>query len=155
LGAIIDYFVPANLLGQLNGFSGKILMIAIGIPLYICASSTTPIAASLIMKGMSPGTALILLLTGPATNISTLVIMQKYIGKKGVILNAIAIAFMSLVISFLVDFLYSYYAWPLNFKISMIHDESHFGSWNHVISIILLLLLLKGLLANFKKGRKL
>jgi uncharacterized membrane protein YraQ (UPF0718 family) len=154
LGAVIDFFIPINVLGQLNGLSGKLLMIAIGIPLYICASSTTPIAASLIMKGMSPGTALILLLTGPATNISTLVIMQKFIGKKGVILNAIAIAVTALGISFFVDFLYSFYAWPLSYKILQAHDEGHFGNWNHLISIILFLLLLKGLYANFKSRKQ-
>jgi uncharacterized membrane protein YraQ (UPF0718 family) len=150
LGAAIDYFVPVNILGQLNGFSGKLIMIAIGIPLYICASSTTPIAASLIMKGMSPGTALILLLTGPATNISTLVVMQNYIGKKGVILNAIAIAVTALGISFLVDFLYQFYAWPINFKVSEIHEHGYFGNWNYLLSVTLILLLAKGLYANFQ-----
>jgi uncharacterized membrane protein YraQ (UPF0718 family) len=150
LGALIDFFVPISVLGQLNGLGGKLLMIAIGIPLYICASSTTPIAASLIMKGMSPGTALILLLTGPATNISTLVIMQNYIGKKGVILNACAIAMTALGISFLVDFLYRVYAWPLNYKILQVHNEDHFGNWNHLFSAVLLLILLKGLHANWQ-----
>jgi uncharacterized membrane protein YraQ (UPF0718 family) len=154
LGAMIDYFLPANILGQLNGFGGKILMIVIGVPLYICASSTTPIAAGLIMKGMSPGTAIILLLTGPATNISTLVVMQNYIGKKGVILNAISIAVVSLAISFLVDFLYRFYAWPLNFKIAEIHSEDHFGNWSQVTSVLLILLIFKGLYSNWKERKK-
>lgn len=154
IGAVIDFFAPVNIFAQMNGLAGKVLMIVVGIPLYICASSATPIAASLIMKGMSPGTAIIFLLTGPATNISTLLVMQKYIGKKGVILNTIAIAISALCISFLVDFLYQFYSWPLNYKILNTHNDNYFSIWNHLVSILLLLLLLKGLYANFKEGRQ-
>lgn len=154
LGAAIDFWLPLNLLQSFNGIGGKLLMIVIGIPLYICASSTTPIAASLVIKGMSPGTALILLLTGPATNISTLVVMQKYIGKKGVILNAIAIALTSLVISYIVDFLYSYFSWPIHFNVLNVSEDNYFAGWNNYLSIILIILLAKGLYANFKEKAK-
>ena len=64
LGAVIVYFVPESLFMQLSQTQGRLLIMAIGIPFYICASATTPIAAALIMKGMSPGTALLLLLFG-------------------------------------------------------------------------------------------
>ena len=139
-GAFIDFIVPPNFFESLSGWSGRLIILGIGIPLYICASATTPIAASLVMKGMSPGTSLLILLVGPATNISNLLVIAQYIGKKGVILNIIAIAGVALGMSFLVDYLYAMFAWPLNFNI---HAHAHEGSsWLELsltISFIILL----------------
>ncbi len=139
-GAFIDFIVPPNFFESLSGWSGRLIILGIGIPLYICASATTPIAASLVMKGMSPGTSLLILLVGPATNISNLLVIAQYIGKKGVILNIIAIAGVALGMSFLVDYLYAMFAWPLNFNI---HAHAHEGSsWLELaltVSFIILL----------------
>ena len=98
IGAIIETFIPANFFQHLNGFGGKLIIMGVGIPLYICASSSTPMAASLVMKGMSPGTALILLLAGPATNMSNLLVLKKYIGKKGLLINLFAVIIVTLVL---------------------------------------------------------
>ena len=100
LGALIVYFTPDDLFLRLSPGQGRLLILAAGIPLYVCASATTPIAAALILKGMSPGTALLLLLVGPATNISNLTIIQKYIGKKGVLINVLSITAVALAMSF-------------------------------------------------------
>jgi uncharacterized membrane protein YraQ (UPF0718 family) len=81
-GALIDFLVPDNFFVNLGPTQSRLAIFAIGIPLYICATASTPIAVSLIMKGMSPGVALILLLVGPATNVSNIAVLQKYIGKK-------------------------------------------------------------------------
>ncbi len=63
IGGIISYFVPQNIIENYigSGFYAMLFMLAIGIPLYICASASTPIAAALIAKGMSPGVALVFL----------------------------------------------------------------------------------------------
>ncbi len=141
LGALITYFVPADLFLKYDGPYVKFLILIIGIPLYICASATTPIAASLVLKGMSPGTALLLLMVGPATNASNIVVLQKYIGKKGVVLNVLAIATVGLVFSYVVDFLYSKFHWPLDFKIA--HQHQHQAS-GLVIGIAILFVILHG-----------
>ena len=139
LGALITYFVPADLFLKYDGPYVKFLIILIGIPLYICASATTPIAASLVLKGMSPGTALLLLMVGPATDVSNIVVMQKYIGKKGVMINVLAIAFVGLAFSYIVDFLYAKYQWPFDFKIG--HQHQHETSlFTHSIAIVFVLL---------------
>jgi uncharacterized membrane protein YraQ (UPF0718 family) len=144
-GAFIDFIVPANFFDGLGGWTGRFAILAIGIPLYICASATTPIAASLVMKGMSPGMALLILLVGPATNISNILIIGQYIGKKGVVLNVIAIALVALGMSFVVDYLYASQSWPLNFRVSM-HGHEHTAMWEYVLAIVFCLLLGKSLL---------
>ena len=90
-------FIPTDFLAQWGqGIPAMLVMIAAGIPMYICATASTPVAAGLLMAGVSPGVALVLLLTGPATNISTLGIISKELGKKsmwlyltGVVVTAI------------------------------------------------------------------
>ena len=143
-GALINYAVPEELFSYGNGLIGKLIILGIGIPFYICASASTPIAASMVMKGMSPGTALIFLLVGPATNVANLAVLQKYIGKKGVIINVASIAIVSFALSYIVDGLYSYYNWEVFFGISELHDHGA-PLWHHLLGVALVFLLLKGL----------
>jgi uncharacterized membrane protein YraQ (UPF0718 family) len=142
LGALIETVVPAEFFLGLNGTVGKLLVLVVGIPLYICASSTTPLAASLIMKGMSPGTALVLLLVGPATNMSNILVVRQYIGTKGIVINLFAIAFVALGFGYLTDFLYSYFSWPLSFNLHNVHE--HLTVFHHISGIVLSALLIKG-----------
>jgi hypothetical protein len=57
-------------------------MMAVGIPVYVCATASVPIAAALMMKGISPGAALVFLMTGPATNAATITTVWKIMGKR-------------------------------------------------------------------------
>jgi uncharacterized membrane protein YraQ (UPF0718 family) len=158
VGALVDVFVPADIFTQFDGFAARIAFILIGVPVYICASASTPIAASLILKGLSPGTALIMLLVGPATNISNLLVLQKYMGKKAVVINVIAISVTALSLSFVVDWLYEFLAIPVNFNITQEHD--HANIIMTVLTWIFVALLLKALvkkeifprLKNERKG---
>jgi len=109
LGALINFIVPADFFTSMSMIENRLMILLIGVPLYICASASTPIAVSLMLKGLSPGSALLLLLVGPATNISNIAVLQKYIGKKGVIFNVFSIVFVALIFSFLVDYLYMNY----------------------------------------------
>lgn len=144
LGAMIDWLVPAHFFSNMSMLENRLMILVIGIPLYICASASTPIAVSLMLKGLSPGSALLLLLVGPATNISNIAVLQKYIGKKGVFLNIFSIVFVAVVFSFLADWLYSS---VFELKLSeqlMSHDHHHTEWWQYVCAIFLILLILKG-----------
>lgn len=143
LGAAIQVMVPDNFFESMTMNQSRFLILLVGIPVYICASATTPIAASLILKGMSPGTALLLLLVGPATNASNIMVLQKYIGKKGVALNVAAVIIAALAFSYLTDFLYIQY-FETNWAISMVHDHSSPALWENVLGVILSALVLKG-----------
>ena len=83
LAGIISYAIPENLIqNYLGGGTGSMLvMLLVGIPLYICATASTPLAASLVAKGMSPGTAFVFLLAGPATNAATITMVARFLGK--------------------------------------------------------------------------
>lgn len=152
LGALLDYVIPADFFLNFSPWQGKALILFIGIPLYICASATTPIAASLVMKGLSPGAALILLLVGPATNLSNLFVLQKYIGKKGIFLNIISIASVALIFSIVLDYLYLEY-FSLNWNIEQGHQHSHSKWWEIASAVVIVLLLVKGVYMEEIKPR--
>ncbi|CAK8715146.1 Permease [Candidatus Electrothrix laxa] len=99
-----DTFITAYLGG---GLSSMLLMLVIGIPLYICATASTPIAAAFIMKGVSPGAALVFLLVGPATNITSLSVLIGLLGKRATALYLTSIAVVSVLCGLVVDAVYS------------------------------------------------
>lgn len=144
VGALMNLYLPIELFQALPKWSEKLVVLAFGIPFYICASASTPIAASMMMKGMSPGTALIFLLVGPATNFTNIAVLQKYIGKKGIIINVIAISLVALVGSYITDFLYDSFAWPLDFKIEN-HDHETMGFLEKSLGVFLIVLMAKGI----------
>jgi len=109
LAGLIMTLVPDNFIG---GYLGNPLlamaaMLVAGIPMYVCATSSTPIAAALILKGLNPGAALVFLLAGPATNIATLSMVSGMLGKRSVTIYLAAIVFCSFAMGLLVDFLYA------------------------------------------------
>ena len=108
IGGIISYFVPQsfveNYLG--SGLRPMFIMLLIGIPLYICASASTPIAAALIAKGMSPGVALVFLLAGPATNAAGILMVGKFLGKRSVLIYLMSIAVCAVIFGLLLNHIY-------------------------------------------------
>ena len=147
LGAIIQVLVPENFFQSLSVNQSRLLILAVGVPVYICASATTPIAASLILKGMSPGTALLLLLVGPATNASNIMVLQKYIGKKGVFLNVLAVILVALVFSFITDYLYLNF-FQTNWAVGELHDHEMITWWEKACGAVLSVLIIKGVVSD-------
>ncbi|MHC1576878.1 MAG: SO_0444 family Cu/Zn efflux transporter, partial [Methanosarcinaceae archaeon] len=84
LAGVISYAIPDEFIRTYlgGGAVSMFLMLLIGIPMYICATASTPLAAALIAKGMSPGTAFVFLLAGPATNTATITVVAKFLGKQ-------------------------------------------------------------------------
>ena len=95
LAGLISALVPDDLITAYlgGGLAAMLLMLAFGIPLYICATASTPIAAAMILKGVSPGAALVFMLVGPATNMATISVLVGLLGRRatGVYLACIAI----------------------------------------------------------------
>ncbi|BCS87688.1 SO_0444 family Cu/Zn efflux transporter [Pseudodesulfovibrio sediminis] len=108
IAGIISAVVPANTLDTYvgTGFLSYLVMLIVALPLYVCATASTPIAASLLLKGLSPGAALVFLLAGPATNGATITVMLKTLGKHAAGLYVLSIIICSLALAWLVDRLY-------------------------------------------------
>ena len=83
---------PDELKPYLGGVLGIVLAMALGVPLYVCASASVPIAAGLIHLGASPGAALAFLIAGPATNAATITTVWKLLGGRTAVLYLVTIA---------------------------------------------------------------
>ncbi|MBZ0272774.1 SO_0444 family Cu/Zn efflux transporter [bacterium] len=106
LTGVITVLVPNDLasIGLGGGHASYLVMLAAGIPLYMCASASTPVAAALVAKGVSPGAALVFLLSGPATNAATVVVLRGVFGRGFVRVYLAAIALGALAAGFALDF---------------------------------------------------
>lgn len=103
---IPDSFFSAHL-GA--GLPAMLIMLAAGAPLYVCATASTPIAAALILKGVSPGAALVFLLVGPATNMATLTVLMGTLGKRSTAVYLGAIALCAVLFGLAVDEIYAFF----------------------------------------------
>jgi len=108
LSAAISVLLPPDALDPAwrGGLLGMLLMLAVAIPIYVCASASTPIAASLIHKGFSPGAALVFLLVGPATNLGSLFVLARELGRRAVLTMLVGLSLSALALGALVDWLY-------------------------------------------------
>lgn len=85
LAALITALTPENYFSDMSltqGITGMLLMLLIATPLYVCATGSVPIAASLVLAGMPLGTALVFLMAGPATNIATIGAVYRTLGPR-------------------------------------------------------------------------
>jgi hypothetical protein len=108
LAGVITVLIPSELMAKHlgGGFSAMLIMLAVGIPLYICATASTPIAAALILKGVSPGAALVFLLAGPATNVTSLTVLFGLLGKRATAIYLASIAVVSVACGLALDQVY-------------------------------------------------
>ncbi len=109
LAGLIVVLVPTELLtGVLGGgLSSMLIMLVVGLPLYICATASTPIAAALILKGVSPGAALVFLLVGPATNVTSLTMVTGLMGKRATAVYLVTLSVVAVLCGLALDQVYA------------------------------------------------
>lgn len=144
IAALIAVILPDNFFAAYinSPILNMLIVLAASVPLYVCATGSVPIAAVLLMKGLSPGAALVFLMAGPATNAATMTVIGNSLGKKTLITYLFSIIGGALFFGLMIDYLF-----PNNFFISQTimgnHDGSHFlPYWFMVASSVILGLLI-------------
>ncbi len=146
--AVVKTFVPASFLAEWgSGLPAMLIMLVAGVPMYVCAVASTPIAAGFLLAGVSPGTAMVFLMAGPATNISTLGVIGKELGQRSLIAYLTAVGVVALFTGFIVDYLIEI----LNIDVQGQIAHSH-GMVPSVIAWASLLLLI-GVVLKLKSGQ--
>jgi uncharacterized protein len=138
LGALFTSFVPKEYSAMLfeNQFLTYLVIILFSMPLYVCATASLPLAAALMLNGMSGGAAFIFLTAGPATSAVTMSVVYKLLGKTSLIIYITTIALLSLIFGFFYDMFFS----DLNIlKFSSNSEES--SILTQISSLILLVLM--------------
>jgi len=106
IAAIISTLVPDDFFAEKLPGGGLFTMVAVmllGIPFYVCATASVPIAAVLIAKGLSPGAAVVFLITGPATNAAAITTIWKVLGRRTAVAYLCAVAICALGSGLLLD----------------------------------------------------
>ena len=86
LAGLITLYLPEDIGAMLPGGGAMLVMLLISLPMYVCATASTPIAAALALKGFSPGALLVFLLAGPATNAATILMVGKLLGRRSAVM---------------------------------------------------------------------
>ncbi len=130
IAVAITIFVPHSTFTSYltNPFINMLLILVASIPLYVCATGSVPIAASLLALGVSPGAVLVFLMAGPATNAATISVLWKSMGKKSTFAYLFSIVGGALFFGFVMDYFLPKDWFFVTPKISShIHAESTFG----------------------------
>lgn len=105
LAGLITIFVPDDffLAYQGNHLVNMLLVLLIACPMYVCATGSIPIAAALMLKGLSPGAALVFLMAGPATNMASIMVLGKTLGRRSLVAYLTTIIIGAICFGLLVD----------------------------------------------------
>ena len=122
-----------------DGLLAMIVMVVVGLPMYICATASTPVAAGLLFAGVSPGAALVFMLTGPATNIATMGVIREQLGTRSLIAYMVGVIVSAIVSGLILNQLYALYGWPL--QLSLMEHGANYPLWRQLAAVLLCALL--------------
>jgi len=138
--AVVTTFVPPDALASWgSGVPAMLLMIAIGVPMYICATASIPLATSLLLAGVSPGTVLVFLLAGPATNIGSLAVVRKNIGTAATIAYLVGLCGGAIGFGLATDWVVN--AWQISIETQVEHSHGMLPAWVSIPAAVLLVIL--------------
>ncbi len=139
---LVTAYVPQSFFLQWgDGVVAMLIMVVVGLPMYICATASTPVAASFLFAGLSPGAALVFMLTGPATNIATMGVIKEQLGLRSLVAYLVGVIVTAILAGLLLNQLYARFDWPLQLA-AMAHGEE-FPLWRELAAIALSLLVLR------------
>jgi len=127
-----------------------LLMMLIGIPMYVCATASVPMAMALMMQGISPGAAMVFLMVGPATNAATIAMIWQVMGRRTAIIYVCSVAMVALAAGTMMNTIFPT-AGPG--AMAMTHDHQHMmehvAPWQHAAAVVLLAVLLMALVRRY------
>ncbi len=156
IAALIAVFIPDDFFAgrASNDILEMLIILIAAIPVYVCATASVPIAAVLMLKGLSPGAALVLLMAGPATNAATITMIGKVMGRKSLVSYLVSIISGALIFGFLINTFLpgKWFVLPQNM---VSHDHQMLPEWLTIASaVILVLLIINGYMKRFSGKRK-
>ena len=156
VAGLITLFVPDSFFALFadNSLLSMLIVLLFAMPMYLCATGSIPIAVALMMKGLSPGTALVLLMAGPAVNAASMMVVGKVLGRRTLLLYLASIIGGAMAFGLAVDYLMprEWFTSSINaLHAGAVHGQSWF---NGICSVVLALLLVNALVSRFRGGEK-
>ena len=149
IAALITVAVPNDWLAALHDYKllNMLIVLAIAIPMYVCATGSIPIAVSLMAKGLTPGAGLVLLMAGPAVNTASMLVIGKVFGGRTLKLYLLSIVVGAMLFGLGIDYLLpqEWFAVQSGIAASACHEEG-IGLFSYICTALLIVFLLNALL---------
>ncbi len=156
IAAIITVYVPADFFAVLgrNPILSMIAVLVIAIPMYVCATGSIPIAMSLVLKGLSPGTALVLLMAGPAANFASFTLISREMGRKAAAIYLLSIIAGAMAFGLLIDYVLPKGWFAIDGMGAACHHGHEFSTFSTICSVVLVVLLIAAFVKRNIKTNK-
>ena len=143
IAALITVYVPDDFFAVLGSkpILSMIAVLVIAVPMYVCATGSIPIALSLVMKGLSPGTALVLLMAGPAANFASFTLISREMGRKAAVIYLLSIIAGAVAFGLAIDYLLPMRWFTIDAMSDCSHCADHASAFSLICSAILASLL--------------
>lgn len=153
IAGLITVFVPESFFAIFsdNTILSILLVLVFAVPMYLCATGSIPIAVALMLKGLSPGTALVLLMAGPAINAASILVISKILGKRTMTIYLFSIILGAIIFALGIDYLLPR-EWFITATEQIKHCSGHsMAIFNLICTIILIALLINAYILKYKK----
>lgn len=157
IAALITVYVPEDFFSMLGRtpILSMLAVLVIAIPMYVCATGSIPIAMSLVLKGLSPGTALVLLMAGPAANFASFTLISREMGRRSAVIYLLSIVAGAVAFGLMIDYILPSGWFALGgMKGGACHATHEFGVFSTGCSVILVALLLAAFVRRITNKHK-
>ena len=147
IAGLITAFVPDSVFALLadNTMLSILVVLVCAVPMYLCATGSIPIAVALMLKGLSPGTALVLLMAGPAVNVASMLVVRKVMGLRTLLIYLLSVVGGAIGFALTIDYLLPRRWFTSHLEIMQSCCHEHTPWFNILCSVLLLLLLIHAL----------
>ncbi len=156
IAAAITVFVPDGFFTKFSQYPllSMIAVVIVAIPMYVCSTGSIPIALSLMLKGLSPGAAFVLLMAGPAANFASIIIVGKALGKKAAATYLATIILSAIAFGLCIDYILPNEWFAMS--MSAMHIGCHVSAttFQIICSVVLVLLLINAIILKYKPKKK-
>ncbi len=150
IAALISVYVPADFFAAVGStpIVSMLAVLLIAIPMYVCATGSIPIAMSLVMKGLSPGTALVLLMAGPAANFASYTLISREMGHRTARIYLASIATGAIAFGLLIDYVLPAQWFTIGHSAASCHEDIDIAVFPSICSALLCFLLIYTFIKN-------
>lgn len=151
IAAAITVFIPDGFFTFFADYPllSMIAVVIVAVPMYVCSTGSIPIALSLMLKGLSPGAAFVLLMAGPAANFASIIIVGKSLGKKVAAIYLATIVMGAIAIGMCIDYLMPRDWFTMPLVAGHTHCHLDVGLFPGICSVTLILLLINALIRKY------
>ena len=143
VAGLITVLVPDNFfkIFENNSLLSMLLVLCMAVPMYLCATGSIPIAVALMMKGLTPGAGLVMLMAGPASNVASILVINKVLGRRTLIVYLASIILGAVGFGLAIDHLMprTWFTSSLVGTDSCCHDEPGYFAWICTVALVILL----------------